>query len=96
MADFDPMRSYSWPAVKWVGNYSGPTDSAALDASTSFDSSGIVNPISGTFGWSLDSAGQTLSLTYTPSAVPEPGTMALTVIASGLGWIIRLRRASAR
>ena len=67
MADFDPTQSYSWPAAQWAGTYSGPTDAATLDAATSFDTSGFVNPIAGTFGWSLDPAGQTLSLTYTPT-----------------------------
>ena len=46
---------------------------ASLDAATTFDTSGVVNPIAGNFGWSLDAADQTLSLTYTPTAVPEPG-----------------------
>jgi hypothetical protein len=81
MANFDPMRSYSWQAVEWTGTYSGPTDVAALDSATNFDTSGFANPIAGTFGWSLDQVGQTLSLTYTPSAVPEPGTLALLITA---------------
>ena len=58
MAHFDPSRSYSWPAVQWTGSYSGPTDVAALDAATNFDTSGFANPIAGTFGWSLDPAGR--------------------------------------
>jgi autotransporter-associated beta strand protein len=91
MANFDPTKSYSWPAVEWVGNYSGPTDVASLNAATSFDTSGFANPFEGTFGWSIESAGQTLSLTYTPSAVPEPGTFAL-VGAAAAGWFIRRRR----
>jgi autotransporter-associated beta strand protein len=92
MANFDPSQPYVWPAVQWVGNYSGPTDPAALDAATSFDTSGFLNPIAGDFGWQLDVAGHSLSLTYAPSAVPEPGTLALTILA-GLGWMARwLRR----
>ncbi len=90
MADFDPNQSYSWTAAHWTGIYSGPTDAATLDADTSFDTSGIVNPIAGAFGWSLDPADQTLSLVYTPSAVPEPGTMALLAAAAAGG--IRLWR----
>jgi hypothetical protein len=39
MADFDPNQAYSWPAVRWAGTYSGPTDVAMLDAATSFDTS---------------------------------------------------------
>jgi fibronectin-binding autotransporter adhesin len=91
MADFDPTLSYSWPAVTWTGAYSGPTDALALDAATSFDTTGFENPINGTFGWSLDAADQTLSLTYTPTPVPEPGTLALTGIAA-IGWVTFWRR----
>jgi autotransporter-associated beta strand protein len=90
MADFDPTRSYVWPAVQWTGTYGGPADAAALNASTAFDLSGFANPIAGTFGWSPDTADHTLSLTYTPSAVPEPGTLALTSLAA---WgLVMLRR----
>jgi hypothetical protein len=92
MADFDPNHSYSWPAAHWVGTYSGPPDSATLDGATNFDTSGFLNPTAGTFGWELDPAGQTLSLVYTPSAVPEPGTLALTAAALGLGWRALRRR----
>jgi fibronectin-binding autotransporter adhesin len=95
MADFDPSKMYSWPAATWAGTYTGPTNVAALDAATSFDTSGFLNPTAGTFGWSLDSADQTLSLVYTPSAVPEPGTLALT--AAGLAWVIgRCRKRNPR
>ena len=91
MANFDPSQPYVWPAVRWDGIYSGPTDAAMLNAATAFDTSGIVNPIAGTFGWSLDLPGRTLSIVYTPSAVPEPGTLGLTALA-GLVLVRRLRR----
>jgi len=55
------------------GTYSGPTGAVTLNAATTFDTSGFLNPIAGTFGWSLDPAGRSLSLMYTPVAVPEPG-----------------------
>jgi autotransporter-associated beta strand protein len=90
MADFDPSHSYSWPAAHWAGNYSGPTDAATLNSSTAFDTTGFANPANGNFGWSLDSADRTLLLTYTPSAVPEPGTLALLAVAGG-GWLARQR-----
>jgi autotransporter-associated beta strand protein len=90
MDHFDPNHFYVWPAAEWAGSYSGPTDAAALDAATSLDTSGFVNPVAGAFGWSLDPAGHTLSLTYTPSAVPEPGTLAL-LGAAGMGWAARRR-----
>jgi autotransporter-associated beta strand protein len=92
MADFDPSQSYVWPAVRWSGTYSGPTDPATLTADTSFDTSGFLNPVAGTFGWNLDPANQTLSLTYTPSAVPEPGTLALVGLAAAAGWRWRRRQ----
>ena len=88
MANFNPEVAYSWPAARWAGTYAGPTDVAMLDAATNFDTSAFVNPIAGNFGWSLDAADQTLSLTYTPSAVPESGTLALTGLAA-LGWAMR-------
>jgi hypothetical protein len=50
MADFDPLRPYSWLAASWAGKYSGPTDPEALNASTAFDTTGFANPIAGTFG----------------------------------------------
>jgi hypothetical protein len=49
---------------------------------------GFANPMAGTFGWTLDLTGHTLSLTYTPTAVPEPGTFGL-LAAVGVGWLSR-------
>jgi hypothetical protein len=95
MDHFDPTRSYVWPAVVWTGSYAGPTNVAMLNDSTSFDTSGFVNPIGGMFGWALDAAGHTLSLTYHPTAVPEPGTIGLTVAAAASLIAIRRRRVAA-
>jgi len=93
LAEFDPTRPYSWLAARWDGAYAGPTDAAALDAATSFDTSGFLNPIAGTFGWSLDTAGGTLSLVYTPSAVPEPTSLLLMGSAAAGVVLFRRRRA---
>jgi autotransporter-associated beta strand protein len=93
MADFDPTKAYSWPAFEWKGSYSGPTDPTILAASTTFDVSGFHNQVAGVFGWSFDGAGGSLSLTYTPSAVPEPGTLCLTAVGGlAAGWIARRRK----
>jgi hypothetical protein len=88
MAHFDAAQSYSWPAVTWAGAYTGPADAAALDAATTFDAAGFLNPVGGTFGWALDATSRTLSLTYTP--VPEPGTLALVGTAAvAIAWARR-------
>jgi T5SS/PEP-CTERM-associated repeat protein len=90
MDHFDPSLPYSWLAVGWAGAYHGPPDAAALDASTAFDTGGFLNPIAGPFGWSLDAANRTLSLTYTPTAVPEPGTLGPALAAAV--WLASRRR----
>jgi autotransporter-associated beta strand protein len=90
MANFDPTAPYSWLAASWAGTFAGPTDPAALNASTVFDASGFANSIAGTFGWNFGSDGHSLSLNYTPGAVPEPGALTLTALA-GLGLAIRRR-----
>jgi autotransporter-associated beta strand protein len=91
MDHFDPNQSYSWLAVQWSDAYAGPHDAAVLDASTVFDTTGFANPIGGRFGWALDAGGHTLSLTYTPAAVPELGTAFLTA-AAGIGIACAIRR----
>jgi autotransporter-associated beta strand protein len=95
MDHFNPNQAYAWSAVTWAGSYAGPTDVAVLDATTNFDLSGFANPMAGRFGWALDVGGHNLSLTYTPSAVPEPGSMALLGAAgAGISWAIRRRKAA--
>jgi hypothetical protein len=88
MDDFDPRKSYVWPAVEWAGSYAGPADSATLSAATTFDVNEFSNPIAGVFGWQLDATGRTLSLTYTPTAVPEPGALSLVIfVAVPMTWL---------
>jgi autotransporter-associated beta strand protein len=91
MADFDPAKPYSWLAASWAGNFAGPADPAALNAATAFDTTGFANPIAGAFAWQFDEPNHTLSLTYTPSAVPEPGTFALAASAAAGLWAGRRR-----
>jgi hypothetical protein len=67
MGNFDPNQSYRWAAVQWTGAYTGPTDAAALNAATVFDTSGFANAFGGTFGWELDLESGTLCLAYTPA-----------------------------
>jgi hypothetical protein len=57
MDHFNPSFPYSWPAARWARSYSGPTDVAMLDAVTSFDTSGFLNPVVGAFGWPVGRAG---------------------------------------
>jgi hypothetical protein len=84
MDHFDPSRIYQWPAVEWAGSYAGSTDDATLDAATAFDTTGFANPVLGIFSWSLEAVDHTLSLTYVPSTVPEPGTLILISVATGI------------
>jgi autotransporter-associated beta strand protein len=91
MDNFDRSRPYEWPAVQWIGAYTGPTAARELNAATTFDLNAFANPIGGDFGWSLDPAGHTLSLMYTPTSVPEPGTLALLGIAA-IGFGLRRGR----
>jgi hypothetical protein len=75
MDQFALSRSHYWPAVEWTGSYAGPDDVAVLDNTTIFDVSGSANPMSASFGWSLNWAGRTFALTCTP--VPEPEALAM-------------------
>jgi hypothetical protein len=66
-----------------------------LNAATDFDTAGFRNPAAGMFGWSLGGSSLSLSLSYTPSAVPEPGAFLLTAAGPSLGWVARRRQPSA-
>jgi autotransporter-associated beta strand protein len=66
MDHFDPSQPYVWEAIHWTGTYTGPSDAATLNASTTFDASGMVNAFGGKFSWQIDTTAKTLSLVYTP------------------------------
>ena len=87
MSDFDPTKSYVWKLFAYQGTYTGPTDTATLDASTAIDDSGFLNPHNGRFDLVLNQSSQEMDLTFTPTAVPEPGTLSLLGLAKGLGWL---------
>ena len=95
MSDFDPTKSYTWKIFNYAGTYTGPTDTATLDASTIFDAAGFLNPHAGRFDWVLNQASQEMDLVFTPTAVPEPGTLSLLGVA-GLGLAAAVRRRKAR
>jgi hypothetical protein len=95
MSNFDPSQSYSWKVFGYQGGYTGPTDTATLDASTNIDSSGFLNPHAGRFDLVLNQASQEMDLVFTPTAVPEPGTLSLVGLAA-LAATRRLRRRAAR
>lgn len=67
MANFDPTKPYNWAVVRWTGSYAGPTDVAALNAATVFNTNGFGNSFNGTFAWNLDLNSGTLYPTYTPA-----------------------------
>ena len=102
MSDFDATQSYRWAFINFQGPYTGPTSDAMLDADTLFDQTLFVNsiPSGAAFSWDLTFVGGNplnggeLDLIYTPSTVPEPGTLALTGLAGlAAGWVARRRRA---
>jgi hypothetical protein len=100
MSDFDPHLKYTLAVVHMdpAGTYTGPTDSATLTASTNFDvglfankdaGNNPINPAAFSFQW--DPANTNLNLIYSPTAVPEPGTLALTALGAIIAWRVRRR-----
>jgi hypothetical protein len=93
MSHFDPTQSYLWKMFSYEGTYTGPTDTASLDASTVLDDAGFLNPHAGRFDLVLNQASREMDLTFTPTAVPEPGTLVLGGLGSLVaGWMIRRRK----
>ncbi|HEX4591051.1 MAG TPA: PEP-CTERM sorting domain-containing protein [Gemmataceae bacterium] len=86
----DGNQSFVWPFVVWGGTYTGPMDDATLTMATIFDTSNFANPHPGRFSLHLDGASKQMDLVYT--AVPEPGTLALTAVGLLGVWRFRRRR----
>jgi autotransporter-associated beta strand protein len=78
----DGDQGFVWPVFTWQGTYSGPMDDATLTADTNFDLTNFANPHPGTFSLHYDGANKAIDLVYTPSAVPEPGTLALVLVVA--------------
>jgi autotransporter-associated beta strand protein len=95
MSDFDSSKSYLWKLFAYQGTYTGPTDTASLDASTVIDDSGFLNPHPGRFDLVLVRSSKEMDLMYTPTAVPEPGTLLLMATA-GIGLFRAIRRGRRR
>jgi hypothetical protein len=92
MSHFDPTKAYTWLMFSYAGTYTGPTDTASLDAATMFDTTNFLNlPVGARLDWVLNQSAKELDLVYTPTAVPEPGAFALLGVAA-IGWVTFWRR----
>ena len=91
MANFDPNQAYSWPAFTWTGSYIGPSTVARRRRGDGVRHQRVLEPGGGHVRVELRRVGARVDLTYSPSAVPEPGTLALVGLAAGLAGL-RLRR----
>lgn len=83
MANFDELSDYIWNFVDTTGGITGFEETDFL-----LDTSGVANAYTGDFG--ISQIDNSLFLTYTASAVPEPSTFALAALGlMGLaffGW----------
>jgi len=92
--DFDPSQNYVWTIARTV---SGVTFGAGENETTVFQLllGGFANSLNGgTFSIATGNSGKDLNLVFSPAAVPEPA--AFTILALGLGVVIRRRRNSPR
>jgi hypothetical protein len=78
--DFNQFSNYSWTIASAGGGVTG-FNSSAFNLNTS----AFQNSFGGTFGIAL--VGNDLALTYSASAVPEPGSFLLVgAAAAGMAW----------
>lgn len=87
-ANFDSTHGYSWTFVSAANGITG-FDAAAFQVSTT----NFQNAFTGSFG--VSQAGNSLLLSYTPAAVPEPATWALLGLGLGGVWWWRRRGGAA-
>jgi len=92
VGDFDSSQSYIWTIARTV---SGITFAPGESESTVFSllMGGFVNSLDGgTLSLATGNAGKDLNLVFTPAAVPEPTVISL--LALGLGWMLKRNRRS--
>jgi autotransporter-associated beta strand protein len=88
MDNFDANQSYSWVFVTTTTGISFGTG-ASIGASFVIDTSGFAHATNGSFG--ISQLGNNLALTYTTSAVPEPGSAALLLGVAAVLWRLQRR-----
>lgn len=87
--NFDATLPYAWPMIEAAGGISGiSSDNVFLDVS------GFANGYAGEFGVALAGDGNSLLLTYSPNAVPEPSSVFIALL--GVALAIRWPRSSRR
>jgi autotransporter-associated beta strand protein len=112
MANFDPTQADQWEIMRMepgAGLYTSLSGGSPVNPSTfvydpaavAVQTSGFQNPtLGGVFSTAFEPNGlgtYSLFVTFSPSAVPEPGTMALVGLGGlGLSWLSRRRRARAK